>query len=299
MAIVTLTFTSSSEEIVSGIPRFMTIESNIPSTIFFTIDESIPTENSPIYVDTFEMPDNENSVTLGAFGVDADGYDGPILTQVFAPDTTQIDVTRIVGAEGFMVDRFDDLTNIEDGIGPDGETVVRFIDEPLIDLDVIHSSRGRLGIADGVQIEVGIPDPVDTPNPFDDNFVPFSTNENAQFFNPYAKTIIIDDRLDNDIRILNRPWGSIRKTMSRNDWGRPEIMGTDATYISGGFIRTFYSGKHNTMVSYYFDQNELRNIKSIQSLPENIPNLRSNFLFGAPPLVFKWIERGRHSTIPL
>ena len=87
--------------------------------------------------------------------------------------------------------------------------------------------------------------------------------------------------------------------MSRNDWGRAEVMGSDETYISGGFIRAFYSRKNNTMVSYYSDQNELRNIKSIQSLPENIPGIRDNFSYKAPPLVFKWIDRGRHSTIPL
>jgi hypothetical protein len=297
MAVVTLTFTSSEEEIVSGIPEEVTIESNVPSTIFFTLDGTVPTENSPIYVDVVTMPDNENSVTLSAFGVDADGYDGPILTQVFAPDTTQIDVTRHVGLEGFVVDRFVDLTDTEDGFDADSDPV-RFIDHPLIDLDVIHSSQGRLGIAEGAQIEILVPDPTDTPNPFDDDFVPFSSNAD-QFFNPYAKTIIMDARIDSDVQILNRPWGSIRKTMTRNDWGRPEIMGTDSTYISGGFVKSFYSRKHNTMVSYYFDQNELRNVKSIQDLPENIPGIRDNFLFTAPPLVFKWIERGRHSIIPL
>jgi hypothetical protein len=297
MAVVTLTFTSSDEEIVSGIPREMTIDANVPATIYYTVDGTVPTENSPIYIETFEMPDNENSVTLSAFGVDADGYDGPILTQVFAPDTTRIDVTRNIGMEGLVVDRFVDLTNIEDGFDADSDSV-RFIDEPLIDLDVIHSSRGRLGIAEGAQIEIGVPDPADTPNPYDNDFVPFSSNAD-QFFNPYAKTIIMDARIDSDVQILNRPWGSIRKTMSRNLWGRQEIMGTDETYISGGFVRTFYSAKHNTMVSYYFDQNELRNIKSIQDLPENIPGINDNFLFTAPPLVFKWIERGRHSIIPL
>jgi len=298
MTVVTLTFTSSEEEIVSGIPRYITIESNIPSTIYFTLDGTVPTENSPIYIDTFEMPDGENSVTLSAFGIDFDGYYGSILTQVFAPDTTRIDVTRNVGLEGLVVDRFVDLENIEDGFDADSNPV-RFIDKPLIDLDVIHSSRGRLGIAEGAQIEVSVPDPTTTPNPFDDNFVAFSTNENAQFFNPYAKTIVIDNRLNNDIRIINRPWGSIRKTMSRNSWGMQEIGGTDETYISGGFVKTFYSAKNNTMVSYYFDQNELRTVKSIQNLPDNIPNINANFLYSGPPLVFKWIERGRHSVIPL
>jgi len=297
MAVVTLTFTSSDEEIVFGIPRTVTITANIPATIFFTLDGTVPTENSPIHVTSVSMPDNENSVSLSAFGIDADGYSGSILTQVFAPDTTRIDITRHVGLEGFVIDEFANLQNTEDGFDADGNAV-RFFDVPLLDLNVIHSSAGRLGVAAGAQIEVSTPNPVDTPTPFDDNFVPFSSNAD-QLFNPHARTIIMDNRIDSDIQILNRPWGSIRKTMSRNDWGRSEIMGTDETYISGGFIRAFYSRKNNAMVSYYFDQNELRNIKSIQDLPDGIPGIRSNFTYAAPPLVFRWIERGRHSTIPL
>jgi hypothetical protein len=296
MAVVTLTFTSSEEEIVSGIPRYMTIESSVPATIYYTIDGSVPTENSPIYITTFEMPDNENSVTLSAFGIDADGYDGPILTQVFAPDTTQITVTRNVGSEGLVVDRYDDLTDIEYGYDADSE-INAVTDLNDLESRIMRSDRGRFGIADGTQVEILVPDPTDTANPFDDNFVSSSSNAD-QFFNPYAKTITMDARIDSDIQILNRPFGSIRKTMSRNLWGKQEISGTDETYISGGFVKTFYSRRQNTMVSYYFDQNELRNIKSIQSLPD-IPNLNANFLHRGPPLVFKWIERGRHSIIPL
>lgn len=298
MAVVTLTFTASDEEIVSGVPVSVEITSNIPSTIYYTIDGTVPTENSPIYISAISMPDNTNSVVLSAFGVDADGYDGAILTQTFAPDTTRIDVTRNVNLEGFVVDRFSDPINIEDGFDADGNPV-RYIDHELVDLDIIHSSAGKFGIAEGAQIEIGSLGPTETPTHFDDNFVAVSTPESAQLFNPYAKTIVIDNRIDNEVQILNRPLGSIRKEMTRSSWGQSEVRGTDETYVSGGFVRTLYSARHNTMVSYYFDHNELRHIKSIQSLPSNIPGLNDNFTYKAPPLIFKWIDRGRHSTIPL
>ena len=61
----------------------------------------------------------------------------------------------------------------------------------------------------------------------------------------------------------------IKKGVWTGKLTQKEIMGTDGTYISGGFVRTFYSAQRNTMVSYYFDHNELRTIKSIQSLPNN------------------------------
>lgn len=295
MAIVTLTFTGSDEEITSGIPRFMTIESNIPATIYFTLDSTLPTIDSPIYIDTFSMSDGETSVTLSAFGVDADGYVGPILTQVFSADQTQIDVTRNVGLEGIVVDRFLDPTNFVVGFDADGDES-GFSDIPRIDLRQIHSSRGRLGIANGTEIEVLVPDPEDTSYPFDDNFQS-SSKVSDDFFNPLAKTIINDHRESSVIRVINRPWGSIR-SLHRNGWGAQELRGTDSTYISGGFVRRFYDSKNNVMVSYYFDHNENRYVKGIQELPDISNRVGFAGLSGVP-LIFKWLPYGRHSTIPL
>lgn len=295
MAVVTLTFTGSEEEITSGIPRFMTIESNIPATIHFTLDETVPTIDSPIYIDTFEMPDGKTSVPLSAFGIDSDGYSGPILTQIFSADQSQIDVTRNIGLEGIVVDRFLDPTNFIVGFDADGEES-SFSDIPDIDLRQIHSSQGRLGIADGTQIEVLVPNPEDTPYPFDDSFQS-SSRVSDDLFNPLARTIINDERESGAIRVINRPWGSIR-SLHRSGWGAQELRGTDSTYVSGGFVSRFYDSNNNIMVSYYFDHNEGRYVKGIQELP-SIPNLVGFASQTGMPLVFKWLPHGRHSTIPL
>ena len=297
MAIATLTFTGSEEEITSGIPRYITITSNIPSTIYFTLDESVPTINSPIYIDTFEMLDGETSITLNAFGIDSDGYSGPILTQIFSASQTLINVTRNIGLEGIVVDRYDDPADIPVGYGYDGE-INAVSDIERIDLEEIHSARGSLGIADGTKIEVARADPATTAYPFDDNFQPTSSASDT-FFNPYAKTIVIDNRKESPIRIINRPWGSLRtNAMHKNIWSIEEMRSSDSTYISGGYIKTFYSYKHNTMVGYYFDSNTNRWIKSIQDMPSNISAVVGHNQSGQP-LVFKWIGGGRHSSIPI
>ncbi len=295
MAIVTLTFTGSDEEITSGIPRLMTIGSNVPSTIHFTLNSATPTINSPIYIDTFSMPDGETSVHLSAFGINSDGYAGPILTQVFSADQTQIDVTRNIGLEGIVVDRFLDLTNFVVGFDADGNES-SFSDIENINLREIHSSQGRLGIAEGTQVEVSTPDPDTTQYPYDDIFQP-SSNVSDDLFNPRAKTIINDNRESSLLTIINRPFGSIR-SLHRSGWGAQELRGTDSTYVSGGFIRRFYSPNNNTMVSYYFDHNEGRYVKGIQDLPKNIPTT-VGFRNGALPLVFQWLSHGRQSGIPI
>lgn len=295
MAIVVLSFTGSEEEITAGIPQSMTIESNVPATIYFTLDGTTPTLASPIYIDTFAMPDGETSVSLSAFGIDADGYSGPIMTQVFAPDQTRIDKTRHVGLEGVVVDRFTDPTNIEVGYTAIG-VVGTFSDIPRIDLREIRSSEGRLGIAEGTVIEIGTPPPSETPYPFDNSFQIASSPSDDPLFNPLALTITNDHRQDNPVQLINRPFGSMRN-LAQDTWGHRELATTDSTYVSGGFIRRFYAPNSNTMGSYYFDHNTSRWVIGLQELPEIPQTIGFNQM--SLPLVFRWIEGGRHSVIPI
>jgi len=298
MAVVTLTFTGSEREITSGIPETVTISSSVPATIYFTIDSSTPTTNSPIYTGTFEMPTGLNSVILSAFGVDGDNISGPILTQTFAPDVTRITVSRHVGNEGFIISKAETGDDIPDWYDADGNTA-RFIDVDLETLDIIRRDRGFEGIAEGTEIEVGVPDPSSTASLVDDGFELYSTPEFGELFNPNARYIIIDTRKDNDLNPTLRPFGSLHDPYSEFGGKRVIEPADDSTYVSGGFVRRFYDTKNNVMVSYYFDHNEARYIKNIQELPENIKNtnnigIQAN---GGPPLVFEWLPRGRQSSI--
>lgn len=297
MTVVTLTFTGSEEEIVSGIPRTMTITSNIPSTIYFTIDGTTPTISSPIYTGTFNMPDGVNSVTLSAFGVDGSNNAGAILTQVFAPDTTRITVSRIVGSEGFVISRAETGDNTPSGYTADGETA-RFIDVDLETLDIIRKDVGYNGIAEGTAISVNVPNAESTGSLIDDGFVPFSTPEVGELFNPNARMIMIDNRKDNDLRLIMRPYGSLNDPYREFGGKRIRETTSDAMYISGGFVRRFYSTKNNIMVSYYYDNNEGKYVQNIQELPSNIKNTNNiGVNSSGPPLVFQWVYRGRQSSI--
>jgi hypothetical protein len=294
MAVVTLTFTGSEKEITSGVPESVSIVSNVPATIYFTIDGSIPSLSSPIYIDEIEFPTGYTSITLSAFGVNSDDEAGPILTQVFAADTTSITVTRHVGLEGVVIDRADEGPNYIDGFDADGEPN-RFFDMEELELELVHAARGYLGIEEGTQIEVNFPLPTETVYPFDDSFVPFSTPEVAELFNPYARTIVIDNRIDNDLNIMLRPFGSLHNL--QQEFGGKRLRGTsEAAYVSGGFVRRFYDAKNNVMVSYYFDHNEGRYVKNIQELPSNIPQTLGGGNFNMP-LVFKWVTPGMQTGL--
>lgn len=294
MVVATLTFTSSDDEITSGVPRSVSITSNVPATIYFTIDGSTPSLSSPIYIDTIELPTGYTSVTLSAFGVNSDDEAGPILTQIYAADTTGITVSRHTNLEGIVIDREDEGPDYVYGYDADGEPNT-FYDLEELELELVHKAQGYLGLEEGTQVEVNFPLPQDTAYPFDDAFVPFSTPEIGELFNPYARTIVIDNRLDNDLNVIPRPYGSLHNI--QREFGGKRLRGTsDAAYVSGGFVRRFYDAKNNVMVSYYFDHNEGRYVKNIQELPSNIPQTLGGGNL-AVPLVFRWIAPGTQTGL--
>jgi chitobiase/beta-hexosaminidase-like protein len=64
MAVISVTVTQSSEQVVSGIPKTVSITTNIPSTIFYTLDGTDPTMFSTIYTGPIFLPFNQLLVTL-------------------------------------------------------------------------------------------------------------------------------------------------------------------------------------------------------------------------------------------
>lgn len=287
MAITTLTFIRSDEEITSGIPREITITSDILATIYFTLDGTVPTLDSAVYINPFTLPDAETSVILSAFGVDSEEESGPILTEVFAADTSDATVSRIVGSEGYVLRDTDSELGVSTGFDADSDDA-RFIDVNLEEIDIIK--KGDL------VVEVSYPDPKDTGTYIDDGFVPFSTPEFAEFFNPTANMIVIDNRIDNEVELIPRPNGSLYNVYTHDGGKRVRSTADESSYMSGGFGRRFYSAKTNTMVSYYYDHNNSHYIKNIQVLPDDIKTAQGGLNYTIP-LVFKWLPRGRQSSI--
>lgn len=297
MAVIVLSFIGSDDQISSGIPRTMSIESNIPTTIYFTTSGTEPTFDSPIYTGTFDMPDNVNSVILSAFGVDGDGNISSVLTQVFGPDVSLLNSSRMIGQEGFILDRYGQGEDTPVNYDADGNTA-RFIDVDLETLDVIKSETGANGIGEGTVVQVTIPSPSQTPSFLDDGLVVSSTPEIGELFNPYARTITIDNRKNNDILLTMRTYGCMRNIYG--EFGAKDVRTSweDRSYVSGGFLRRYYDARNNVMVSYYMDHNEPRHAKNIQTIPDGIIN--SGYVgqrqSSGQPLVFKWV-RGNRSSI--
>ena len=54
MAVITITINESSDQILAGIPKYITLTTNIPATIFYTLDGTTPTTLSDMAVGQIE-----------------------------------------------------------------------------------------------------------------------------------------------------------------------------------------------------------------------------------------------------
>lgn len=293
MAIINLTFTGSENKIAFGVPETVTITSSVPSIIHYTLDETEPTEDSLIYTGPIEIPDGTTNITLKAFAIDNEGNEGPVFTQIYAPDVTDIDGHRLIGQEGIAVDRYDDPLNEVIGYDVDGDEV-EFTDIEDLELRKLYTERGRLGIDAGTAKTLMFLSPEESPYPYDDDWVAFS-DASDKYFNPNAKVIVVDSRKDNTIEIINRPYGSLRN-IEKDWWGQAEFSGSQYTYMSGGFVRSCYDPKNGVFVTYYFDKNTCRWVKSIRDQPSSETLRKVNFGQTGQPLYFQWLQWGRQSS---
>lgn len=85
MAVISVTITQSSEQVVAGIPKTVSISTNIPATIFYTLDGTDPNLFSTIYTGPIFLPFNQLLVTLKVLATN--GTDSsPIVTEQYMTD---------------------------------------------------------------------------------------------------------------------------------------------------------------------------------------------------------------------
>lgn len=303
MAVITITATDLGSELISGVPQLLKLETNVPSTLFYTLDGSVPSTASLVYVDPINMP-LDGFVVVRVLAVS--GVDLGRLDITFKPDVSDIRLPRrneaTYGA-GIVVDAYEQPNVLMDGysLDEDGSATVptRFSDYELEDLDIKFSRTGPNGEGTGTVLSIGFtPPPKDSVISHDAS----SPNNNNVFFNPRSLYITMDgrdgysDQIHDGYRTINRPWGGTTNTLTYLG-GR--MLYDPSPYVTGGFVRTFYNAKSRLSVSYYFDHNETRWIKSIQEFdPSTYPAGVYGIKRGAGwPLVFKWIYNKRSSII--
>lgn len=274
---ILLTITESENQLISGIPEYVTVESSVPANIFYTLDGSEPNEDSDIYIDKIYLTYSTPSVILKVKAVGA-FEESDVVEESWTTTVPDIGRTALVGKEGINIlpageEIVDSLAEDQDG-DRQRSTVIEFVD-----LDIKTNTTDSIG--------------QDIPGDSTIDFIKFpkvNTVEEVKIsstdsinFDPNAKVIIVDGYAgfdDQKVRVINRPHGTMRPVSKFYD----EKVHYD-NMVSGDFARYMYNPKTKKLVIYYRESLDGRWIISSQKVDAKSFNLTPS----GNPFVFKWI----------
>jgi Chitobiase/beta-hexosaminidase C-terminal domain len=324
MGIISVTVTLSEEQIVAGIPRTVSITTNVSSLIFYTLDGSIPTLFSTMYTGPIFMPTNSLSIVLNILATNGTDV-SPIVTETFVTNmvdgtnarlahsgTTAIpgsdiadlypfgtnpiqpNVTYVSPAEvGITVDN-PALPSTSTGFDGAGNPV-GFTNQPYdsTNYSIRYSTTDREG-----QTGLGIGnlpgkvtfEPVVPP--------PETTDQNSQsMFDPRAFVIFQDVSTENpeDPPYINRMSFFLENPETARDGNHFFSSGLDAPPVNGTFLRSHHNPRTNTITYYYLDTWTNKWIISTMPFQPNsfgAANMSQIAMAGSAPgakYVFEWL----------
>lgn len=319
MAIISFSIQESEQQNVSGIPTKILASTNIACSIFYTLDGTIPTVESDIYLNYIKLPTNQNTVVLKLYATNGE-VESLILTkeyksnlygqrnflsevtnysmQMTTPAAFTDNALKIppeYGGAGIPAIDSDQIANSTFS-GYDGtatNTKIGGTDLPLPNYDFIYSTTDALG-----QRGHGIGTLPGTVTIRPQEAPPLASNANDKFFNPKALVIYQDSRdtpFDENIVQLNKQFFSLQdpeKTRDGVDFYTPAF---DGQSLSASFLRAHHNQKDQTMTYYYFDSRALRWIISKEHYtPKSQTSINlSNMIFSPRGVgiarVFKWM----------
>lgn len=324
MAVISISVLESSTQIVAGIPKTITLSTNIPATIFYTLDGTTPDLFSTIYVGPITMPTEFLSVTLKIFA--SNGMDSsPIVTETYF--TNELNNIRLArhSTDAPADSRLRDLypygtnpnqpnshflnpgdagINVNDpalprtptGFGPDGYTPVGHTNLPynFQNYDIKYPTGNSINLP----LKVGqLPSKITTkPRPAD----PETTDFNSKFFNPRAFVMYQDASKDDPTKppYINRAHFSLENHERVKTGNNFFVSGLDAPPTTGAFVRSHFNARDNTMTYYYYDQIANKWIISKQPYHQKDPDQGALYQVkfsrnGGAGLVFQWIPFAR------
>jgi hypothetical protein len=317
-SVITITITESETQIVSGIPQSVSISTNIPATIFYTLNGTVPSLFSTIYTASIILPTDTMTVDLNVFATNGTITSPVIYNSYFTDNTTCAD-QRVghsgtnapaqpcgtlgnidpapfgapslfpnqqflgVAAAGLTVDN-PQLTEIPQGFDGNGNpTNFTNGQDPY---GIPSKSFGYLYSNSGADGGIGTfpPHTVIRPPP-----PPEQSNMASPFFDPRAQVVIqdttqpINPLLPIQINRMQFSMEDVQHTRTGNQMFNTALEGPPTT---GGLTRSQYNPVDNSMTYYYWDSTSLRWLVSRQNFqpkPTFITDYSSAMVMGGIP----------------
>jgi Chitobiase/beta-hexosaminidase C-terminal domain len=285
MTVISVVVIGSEDQVMAGIPKSVSITTNIPALIFYTLDGCAPTTNSAQYVGPIFLPTNQLIVILNVFATN--GTDSsPIITEIYQTDmvdgnarfsrndTNQPPGYNLQGLYPFGDNGiqpgslFGNPANVGvtvdnpalpatptgfDGFGnPTG-----FTNNPydLVNYNIVYSTQNAEGETgpDIGNLPANVKLPKQWPSP---SIGPEQTIQNfTNLFDPKAFVIFQDSTTENpnDPPIINREHFTLENNERARDGNAYFNTGLDAPPTSGTFLRSHYNPRTNMTTYYYLD----------------------------------------------
>jgi hypothetical protein len=320
MAIITISVVESPLQLLDGIPSNISLSTNIPATIFYTLDNTEPSVDSEVALGPIDMPTDRAYVNLKAFATN--GTDSSaIISQEYKtnviggrnphdtaythqstgatyPFGDQVEAggcTTFGNTAGVIVDDQTDTTRQPDGYDGTGTgTGAGYFVPPQSRYQVLFSETDAIG-----QSGRGIgtmPGRVLWVTPRNNNTQKVSSNMQRPLFDPKALVIFQDsseEPYDPSVPKINRPYFDLEDKAKARDGSMLTI--NDAITPSGSFVKAHYNPTHNTMTYYYYDNRVARWIISTepyhhnQNPTSNLSGIVTRSRNQGIGMVFKWI----------
>ena len=320
MAVISVSITASADEVVAGVPRTIAISTNIPASIFYTLDGVEPTLYSSIYVSPISIPNSTLSITLKVFATNGVSS-SPVIEETYQTDmienarlshstTTQPigsqtpplypfgtspsqPTGQYINAAGITVDN-PDLPTTSNAFDADGYPAA-FSNAPYNteNYSIVYSTtnaQGETGPGIGT-----LPGKVTLENPV---APPEESQQFTNMFNPRALVIFQDFSKENpdDPPQINRQFFSLSDPETSRDGNSFFTTGMEAPAATGSFLRSHYNPRDNTITYYYLDTTSNRWIISktpYQPTGNWDGNMAGTFSGGksaGSKYVFEWIN---------
>lgn len=279
MVVISVSVTESAEQIVSGIPKTVSISTNVPATIFYTLDGSVPTLFSTMYTGSIFLPVDKLTVILNVFATN--GSDSsPIVTETYLTNmlgntrlphsaTDQSAEANIPGLYPFGTPPIqpnspflspalagvtvDDPEKPSTSTGFDGSgNQTGFTDQPynIENYQIVYSTTDSLG-----QTGPGVGNLPATAKIKLEEPIPETTEQFSNMFDPRAFVIFqdFDTENPNDPPQINRQFFTLEDPNKARDGNHYFTSGLDAPPVNGSFLRSHYNPRDNTISYYYLD----------------------------------------------
>lgn len=326
MAIISLTITEASNQIISGIPVSVSAETNVPASIFYTIDGSDPTTFSSIYISPIILSSSSQSITLKIFATNGSD-NSAIIEKIYT--TNLINDARLPHATVSSLNNSSTINSLfpygtnspnpsfqylspanagttvynplipsgSNGFDGDGYQA-GFTNKPINDYPIVYSTTDNKnevypGVGDlpATTTVIGKQGPTE--------YTQEQSKTTAKLFNPKALVIFQDVASEDptDPVHINRADFSLQNPELVRDGALLYNGAFDGPCTTGSFVNSYFNPRTNTMTYYYYDNSVSRWIISTTPFDPSTVKVDSlaNMAFsrsgpgGGGSHVYKWI----------